>query len=379
MHMVQSVPTQARHQPAAATLLTVSGTIPDDIDAQVASGSRPRIDYLEMSRAFPADLLDVAAARQLTGWFGRLLERFGGKHFLIAWACFLLRNRYAVIFTDGEQIGILLAFLLKFLHFGRRPRHLMIVHILSVRKKMLFFDWLRVQSHIDTFLVYSSWQQRFILQRWALPSERVVFTPFMVDTAYFSPEHARPEPLERPMICSVGMEARDYPTLLEAVAGLPVDVIIVAGSFWSKRADTTRGRPVPPNVTVGRYSWAELRQVYANCSLMVMPLQNVNFQAGVTALLEAMAMGKPVICSRSPGQSDVVIEGKTGLYVPPGDAAALRAAIEELIANPTLREAMGQAGRRRIDHEMNLDRYIEHLARHIRLQLEDQPLEAARP
>ena len=96
-----------------------------------------------------------------------------------------------------------------------------------------------------------------------------------------------------------------------------------------------------------------------------MPLYNVNFQAGVTAILEAMAMERAVICSRTPGQTDVIVEGETGLYVPPEDPRALRQAIEYLLANPDVAERMGKAGRKRIEELMSLDRYVARLSEYV--------------
>src|SRR6476659_9343852 len=119
----------------ASVLLTVSGIVAPDVAEQVARGARPRADYLELAHAFDADLIDYAEARRSGGWFGRLLERAGGPDLTLAWACFKRRAGYQAIFTDGEQIGIPLAWLSKFFGVGaRRPRHMMIVHILSVKK-----------------------------------------------------------------------------------------------------------------------------------------------------------------------------------------------------------------------------------------------------
>ena len=160
---------------------------------------------------------------------------------------------------------------------------------------------------------------------------------------------------------AVGLEARDYPTLLKAVDGLPVQVVIAAASPWSKRADTTQGRAIPANVEVRRFSQHELRQLYGDAQFMVMPLQNVDFQAGVTAILEAMAMKRAVICSRTPGQTDVIVEGETGLYVPPGDVAALRSAIVHLLEHPDAAHRMGVSGRKRIEQFMSLSHYVQRL------------------
>jgi glycosyltransferase involved in cell wall biosynthesis len=65
--------------------------------------------------------------------------------------------------------------------------------------------------------------------------------------------------------------------------------------------------------------------------------------------LEAMTAGKPVIASRIGGLPEVVVDGETGLLVEPANARALTAALERLIACPSLRAQMGAAGRARSD------------------------------
>jgi hypothetical protein len=220
-------------------LLTVSGHIPADLADQVAAGARPEPDYLAMARGFGADLLDYGAARRQAGWFGRLLARLGGPNVLLAWVCFAQRRRYRVIFTDGEQVGLPLAALLR-LAPRHRPRHLMIAHRLSPAKKRWLLDWLGLASCIDAWVVYSPWQKRFIEARWRVPPRRVVFTPFMVDAAFFAPvagasDHSA---VQRPLLCAVGLEFRDYPTLIEAVRGLEVDVVIMV-----QAQGCTRRRP----------------------------------------------------------------------------------------------------------------------------------------
>jgi len=354
----------------ANVLLTVSGTIAPDLETQIASGLRPQADYQALAAAFGADLIDYARARQSMGYVGRWIERIGGPNLLLAWACFRQRQNYRVIFTDGEQVGLPFALLCKL--GGRQGiTHLMIVHILSVGKKMALLDHFSLQAYIDTFFVYSTWQKRFIEERWQVPPAQVVHTPFMVDSDFFAPAQVTAQP--RRMICAVGLEFRDYPTLVEAVRDLDVDVVIAAASPWSKRADSTQQAALPANVTVRKFSQFELRQLYADSSFVVMPLYYVNFQAGVTAILEAMAMAKAVICSRTPGQTDVIEEGTTGLYVPSGDAQALRERIEFLLDNPALATQMGQAGRQRIETEMNLEHYTVRLQQHVHAALHAQP------
>ena len=354
-------------------LLTVSGVIDPDLEAMIARGERPRADYIAMARAFRADLMDYTTARRSTGWVGKWLEKLGGPNLTLAWACFKHRKQYRVVFTDGEQVGIPLALLLKLVNSGPRPRHLMIAHLLSTGKKRLFFDWLGVQSHIDTFFVYASWQKHFIESHWNIAPERVILTSFMVDADFFKPSQVlRTQALSelngqhKPLICAVGLECRDYPTLMAAVQGLDVQVVVAAASPWSKRANTAADQVIPENVLLRSFSLFELRQLYAMSQFVVVPLLDVNFQAGVTTILEAMAMEKAVICSRTLGQTDVLVEGQTGLYVPPQDPLALRAAISSLMSNPPRAEQMGKNARLHIEQAMNLDLYVARLDRIVR-------------
>lgn len=358
-------------------LLTVSGEIPADIRQQISSGARPRADYLELAQGLDADLLDHSAARAATGAVGKVLERLGGRNLLLAYACWKLRHRYRAIVTDGEQVGLPLAALLKFSR-GARPRHVMIVHILSVKKKTVFVDWLRLHTCIDRFLVYSRWQKEFIEQRWAVPSRRVIWTPFMVDQVFFAPEQATPQPTARPQICAVGLERRDYPTLMKAVEGLDVDVVVAAASPWSKYKDSTSGQRIPENVTIKKFSQYDLRQLYADSRFLVMPLEEVDFQAGVTAILEAMAMGKAVICSRVPGQTDVISDKDNGRYVAASDPQALRDEITRLLDQPEEAARLGANARQLIEREMNLDSYVARLAQVMRDTLNEADAPAAK-
>jgi glycosyltransferase involved in cell wall biosynthesis len=342
-------------------VLTVSGVVAADIREQIASGKRPRADYLELAKSLNAELVDYTAARTIAGRVGKLLEKLAGPNLVLAYACWKIRKSCQAIVTDGEQIGLPLAALLKFTT-GPKPRHLMIVHVLSEPKKTAFLDWLGVHSAIDRFITYSRWQQRFIMERWKLDRNRVLWTPFMVDQEFFAPERVTSSRGARPQICAVGLERRDYETLLRAVENIDVHVVIAAASPWAKHAEGVATQNIPSNVTVRKFTQFDLRQLYADSCFMVMPLENVKFQAGVTAILEGMAMAKAVICSRVPGQTDVVLDGENGRYVPPGDPAILRAEILRLLSN--LREAarLGANGRKLIEREMNLDLYSQRLA-----------------
>lgn len=89
---------------------------------------------------------------------------------------------------------------------------------------------------------------------------------------------------------------------------------------------------------------AELGPYYERAAVVCCPSLREGF--GV-ACLEAMAYGRPVVASATGGLLDLVDDGVTGLLVPPGDTATLRAALERLLGDAELRARLGAAARER--------------------------------
>lgn len=313
-----------------------------------------------MAAAFDADVVDHMLAELESSRVGRMVRRIAGENGLLAWTCFRRSSRYGVLITDGEQVGLPYAALSWFLPRGRRPTHTMIVHVLSVRKKVFVFRALLLRRRIDQLLVYSTAQRTFAVERLGMRPEQVHLTSFMTDTVFFDPSMVTPTPHR--MICAAGLEFRDYDTLVAAVDGIDVDVVIAAASPWSKRTTTVGASERPDNVTVCSLDLFQLRQLYADSMFVVMPLLETDFQAGVTTILEAMSMAKPVVCSRTSGQTDVIIDGETGIYVPPGDVAALRAAIVRLADDPERVEQLGAAARSWVTENADVAAYARRLA-----------------
>lgn len=89
-------------------------------------------------------------------------------------------------------------------------------------------------------------------------------------------------------------------------------------------------------------SLEDVRPALAGCSVYVLP----SYREGTPrTVLEAMAMGRPVITTDVPGCRETVTEGENGYLVPPMNAEALAEAMLRMILNPDLREALGRRGR----------------------------------
>jgi glycosyltransferase involved in cell wall biosynthesis len=128
--------------------------------------------------------------------------------------------------------------------------------------------------------------------------------------------------------------------LVEAASGLN---LVVAG-------DGPLRRQVPQ--ARGFVPHAELQALYARAAVVTCPSRREGF--GV-ACLEAMAHARPVVASNVGGLRDLVVDGETGILVPPRDPPALRAALERLLADRELRHRLGAAGRERARSHFSWD------------------------
>jgi glycosyltransferase involved in cell wall biosynthesis len=78
-----------------------------------------------------------------------------------------------------------------------------------------------------------------------------------------------------------------------------------------------------------------------------------------TSLLDAMAAAKPIVATATGGIPEVVVDGQTGLLVPPRDHAAMADAIVTLLKDDDLRRRMGQAGRKRACSQFSAERMVQ--------------------
>ncbi|WP_245667213.1 glycosyltransferase [Leptospira tipperaryensis] len=86
----------------------------------------------------------------------------------------------------------------------------------------------------------------------------------------------------------------------------------------------------------------DVNQFLKQIDLLVVP--SAHFESFGMAIIESMRMKKPVICTDFGGMKEVVVNGKTGIVVPAGDAHTLGKAIDSLLMNPKLSKEMGLAG-----------------------------------
>jgi glycosyltransferase involved in cell wall biosynthesis len=77
------------------------------------------------------------------------------------------------------------------------------------------------------------------------------------------------------------------------------------------------------------------------------------------SLLEAMGAGRPAVATAVSGSTELVLDGETGLLVPPGNPAALAAAVNGMLDQPQRAVAMGARARDRARREFSVERMVE--------------------
>jgi hypothetical protein len=214
----------------------------------------------------------------------------------------------------------------------------------------------RVLQAIDgprtTYCVLSRSEQETFPRDWGVDPDRVVVTPFY----WTLPEV---EPAAQPGGTGVfagGDSLRDHATLLSAAAQLDVHITIA-----TRR---TPAEPVPVNVTLGPLPEQAFLEQLRGSAVVVVPLQGgLARSAGQQTYLNAMVLGKVVVVSDVPGVRDHVVDGETGLIVPPGNVEAMAAALRWATdpANLDATRRMGERARAAVLRDASPDRYVARL------------------
>lgn len=193
---------------------------------------------------------------------------------------------------------------------------------------------------------WSRWVADSLVDDYGVDRARIEVIPPGVDLARWQPgEHVDSEGLQ---VLFVGgdFERKGGPLLLDAVATLPhgvVEVHAVTRSSLSRRP----GLHVHGGLSAND---AGLLELYRTSDVLVLPSRSETF--GIVAV-EGAAAGLPVIATRIGGLAELVVDGATGMSVPPGDVGAIARALAALAADPELRRRMGAAGRRRAEREFD--------------------------
>ena len=154
---------------------------------------------------------------------------------------------------------------------------------------------------------------------------------------------------------------KGVPTLLEAMDGLDVTLKIAGdGPEGPRLREIVAGSALRSRVQfVGHCDRDALRQLISGALFTIVPSEW--FENAPMAVLESFALGKPVVGADIGGIPELVLDGRTGVLFPPGDAARLRAAIDGLLGSPVRRAEMGMAARALVRERFSSEAHVRGL------------------
>jgi sugar transferase (PEP-CTERM/EpsH1 system associated) len=217
----------------------------------------------------------------------------------------------------------------------------------------------------DQVLCVSQQVADFVVQEVGIPRHKTLVVPNGIDVRNF--EHLPAKQQARAMLrlsferMLIGTVARLDPVkrldvLLQAMQSLS-DVYAVVVGDGPERAQLEAMSE--RSGLAGRVHFAgqqdEVRTWLAALDVFVL---SSDWEGMPNAVLEAMAAGLPVVATAIGGMPQLVVDGVTGLLVPPRDPDALARAITRLLREPDLRHQMGQAGRERVKKRFTVERMV---------------------
>jgi glycosyltransferase involved in cell wall biosynthesis len=199
-----------------------------------------------------------------------------------------------------------------------------------------------------------------------VPRSAISVVPFGVDTTQFSPEGPVAPRSERPRLVAVAthLERDGLETAVRALADIPETELLIVGGpprpelrqdpACTGLARLAGGLGVSDRVMfTGRVSHDAMPSLLRSADLLV---DVAWYEPFGMAVLEAMACGTPVVASAIGGHRDTVVDGTTGVLVPPGQPSLLARRIRHLLASPMLLEGYGIAAADRAQARYSWDR-----------------------
>jgi phosphatidyl-myo-inositol dimannoside synthase len=288
----------------------------------------------------------------------------GNRLRFVAAALHALARPYSLVVVGHVDLAVV-ALLPHALH--RRSSMLILTHGEEVWERL---PWYKRGGLLpaDQIWAVSEYTKKHIVTRQRVPAERIQVVPNVLDPEFSQRAQANePNPRIRSRLLAVSRLSRidgagkgidNTIMALPAVRSIVPDVdftVVGGGDDMPRLEELSRRVGVKDIVTfAGEVQDGDLHDYVRGTDVFVLPSRQEGF--GIV-FLEAMAYSKPVIAGAHGGTPEVVEDGKTGKLVPFGDHAALVEAIAMLLASAELRNAMGRAGRERVQTVFRFDRF----------------------
>ena len=282
-------------------------------------------------------------------------------HDVLALRGLIIRRRIELVHTHGSQdtwSGSIAAWLSPRRPFVVRTRH----NTFPVANN--FLNRLLYARLIDRLVIVSESVKREyekFISAGIISDDRIVTIHSCIEQERFWPSRANKAsarealglPKEAPVVAIIARlaEEKGHRFLLQALASLRHEfaniIAVIAGEGNQEAFLKSYAAELGIAQNVRFLGFREdVDRILAAADVAVLP--SVACDASSASIKEAMAMQRPVVATHIGGAAEIIENGKDGIIVPPGDPVALADAISRLLRNPSMCEAIGRAGRRKV-------------------------------
>lgn len=248
--------------------------------------------------------------------------------------------------------------------FSRRTRIVFETFIATERgskwaRRLHHLHYSLVVMFVDVAICHSEIEARHNTAKFPYSRTRFTALPYALSVDrrdILRAEHG-PAAAASTLIVTAGRSGRDYATLAKAIEGLPCHLRIICD--WER---PTQGLASDQITIVRECFRANYLAELAQARLVVVPLSQRNVSAGQMVLLQAFALGKPVIITETPTTREYVVDGTDAVFTEFGDVADLRRKIVALLADPARCATLGARASVRYDERFSTEAYVRRLA-----------------
>jgi glycosyltransferase involved in cell wall biosynthesis len=340
-------------------LIVATSYKPKNLTEDVQSGKRSRIEYLELSDQLPADYMDYDPPSIHQNKLARKIEERIHVDFFWAYeiAQKVKREKFDVVLSMSERIAVPLGIML-----DSRVKHIAILHNTMAHKWLAAIKLLNLPERWSHIFTFSQAEVDALRIKLSIRPDKINRLLSYVDIDFFNPVGVTVDDKAAPFVLSQGLAKRDYPTLIRAMRKLPhVSCQISAVSAWDNFKAGYEGMDIPLNVQFRSYNNQELIRnatIQSRCVVIPLRIDAGVWCAGLSSVLQAQALGRPVIVTHLPGIAEHVRNGETGYVVQGNDPQAMAAAIDCLWKDPQRAAEMGRNAQQWVRENYALEKYV---------------------
>lgn len=166
-----------------------------------------------------------------------------------------------------------------------------------------YMQYIVTSKYIDRFICFAKEECYYYSSLFGVNIEKFVYIPLGVGDMRMSLDTT-----DEGYIFAAGRSNRNYDFIVDVWANVNYKLIIACDDY--------NKRKLPQNVTVLSNCYGtDMLSMMAKCHCVIVPLKDLTMSSGQLVVLQAMSMGKPVVCTKSEGICDYIINNKTGFLV----------------------------------------------------------------